>query len=476
MKYPEDNRQPPLRGRPEYNQSELRDPPVYHPGPTRGQQGYSQTADNRQRYYDLKANRGHGSVSHGPEYRGTPRYDGDRGKPVILLNSKESPRRGDNPYDNSYNKGGNQSRDLPNIDSRYRRTPIPPEQPNYDQRNFRRQEQYDQRQGSQGSNFSRQDSDRRSYPDSQDPQRGYIGPPPPHRGDQHFSSGSNQSTPRFSQPYPSNDQRNQDPFGPDPYYRGSDSPQYKGTRSRFSSESTHPPPKRVSGDNSAFRPYSDQGENGGNNNNSIRRSAGRRSEAQKPYSSENSAVQYVLRSNTQSKSSIRGSAKSRSGTAAKSEHLPQEKTGFSQDESKVKVKGIMSGQKSDLEKESTQKKTVEFQDTEKQLNIVAPLDTTKLDSDKKTVTSIGSKTGYDFPDVDDLDDVELDDIDGVYEGKDLYMCYLKTEAGALVGPMRLDIEDISMGLPKPDDDEPAGTEEGKTTLTRTHSVKPIQYW
>lgn len=55
---------------------------------------------------------------------------------------------------------------------------------------------------------------------------------------------------------------------------------------------------------------------------------------------------------------------------------------------------------------------------------------------------------YKFPDSEEEDDqLDLDDIDSVYEGNDAYLCYLMTDDGGMAGPLRLDINDVQVGLP-----------------------------
>jgi hypothetical protein len=46
----------------------------------------------------------------------------------------------------------------------------------------------------------------------------------------------------------------------------------------------------------------------------------------------------------------------------------------------------------------------------------------------------------------------MDDIGIEYEGNDTYICYLKTDAGDVIGPLRLDIDDVQLGLPKFDEE------------------------
>ncbi|XP_033747894.1 kinesin-like protein KIN-14R isoform X4 [Pecten maximus] len=325
--------------------------------------------------------------------------------------------------------------------------------------------------------------------------RGSVRPNVLPQHDKLFLDSPAHGTPRLNQPYANTDRRNRDPFGPDPYYENS-SPQHmapiQGPAHPQYSGRSHPPPRRIE-NNNGLRPFSEQIPNrveGG-----LNQDQGRRSESQiidkrtgKQFSKENSNVQYLLRNNSRTKSSIRGSGVTRPAnvTGQTTQGRPEDNRGHARvsqgqtnDDSKTRntaVKGIMSGRRSDLERETAQKKTVEFQDGNKQINsdlkIVEPIDQTKNDSGKTKQEGIGSKTGYEFPDVDDLDDVNLEDVEGVYEGKDIYMCYLKTEQGALVGPLRFDIEDISIGLPDTESSEDKlETQEGmKYRQTGSHGL------
>ncbi|XP_056020709.1 uncharacterized protein LOC125672587 isoform X4 [Ostrea edulis] len=64
------------------------------------------------------------------------------------------------------------------------------------------------------------------------------------------------------------------------------------------------------------------------------------------------------------------------------------------------------------------------------------------------VTSNKLNQEYQFPDSEDEDDgLDLNDIDSVYEGNDAYVCYLMTDDGGMAGPLRLDINDVQVGLP-----------------------------
>ncbi|XP_071178806.1 uncharacterized protein [Mytilus edulis] len=73
---------------------------------------------------------------------------------------------------------------------------------------------------------------------------------------------------------------------------------------------------------------------------------------------------------------------------------------------------------------------------------------------------INSK-GYDFPEVADVDDFSMDDVGSEYEGNDVYMCYLKTDAGDVIGPLRLDIEDVQLGLPNFNQDKTVQNQDQK---------------
>lgn len=55
--------------------------------------------------------------------------------------------------------------------------------------------------------------------------------------------------------------------------------------------------------------------------------------------------------------------------------------------------------------------------------------------------------GYEFPELHDDDDFDMDDIDEKYEGNDIYVFYLMTDEGAIIGPFRMDIENVQIGLP-----------------------------
>lgn len=50
----------------------------------------------------------------------------------------------------------------------------------------------------------------------------------------------------------------------------------------------------------------------------------------------------------------------------------------------------------------------------------------------------------------DIDDLNLDDVQTEMDEKELYVCYLVTDNGEKIGPMRLDINDVQIGLPNPD--------------------------
>lgn len=75
----------------------------------------------------------------------------------------------------------------------------------------------------------------------------------------------------------------------------------------------------------------------------------------------------------------------------------------------------------------------------------------KSDAKINNGPKIDSK-GYEFPEVADVDDFDMDDVGIEYEGNDTYICYLKTDAGDVIGPLRLDIDDVQLGLPKFDEE------------------------
>ncbi|XP_046363607.2 uncharacterized protein LOC124140214 isoform X1 [Haliotis rufescens] len=59
----------------------------------------------------------------------------------------------------------------------------------------------------------------------------------------------------------------------------------------------------------------------------------------------------------------------------------------------------------------------------------------------------GTSSGKTDGDSDILDHLDDFNIVEEYDGNDIYLCYLMTDSGATIGPMRLDIEDIEIGLP-----------------------------
>lgn len=68
------------------------------------------------------------------------------------------------------------------------------------------------------------------------------------------------------------------------------------------------------------------------------------------------------------------------------------------------------------------------------------------DSNNINVNNLNNE--YKFPESEEEDDqLDLDDIDSVYEGNDAYLCYLMTDDGGMAGPLRLDINDVQVGLP-----------------------------
>ena len=50
----------------------------------------------------------------------------------------------------------------------------------------------------------------------------------------------------------------------------------------------------------------------------------------------------------------------------------------------------------------------------------------------------------------ELGALNIEDIEEGLDDNDIYVCYLVTDDGAAIGPMRLDIEDVQVGLPKPE--------------------------
>lgn len=72
---------------------------------------------------------------------------------------------------------------------------------------------------------------------------------------------------------------------------------------------------------------------------------------------------------------------------------------------------------------------------------------TTMTSEKKSEGS-GKSEGYEFPEIHDDDEFDMDDIEEEYEGNDIYVFYLMTDEGAILGPFRMDIENVEIGLPK----------------------------
>lgn len=49
-----------------------------------------------------------------------------------------------------------------------------------------------------------------------------------------------------------------------------------------------------------------------------------------------------------------------------------------------------------------------------------------------------------------FDDINFDDIETEMDEKEIYVCYLLTDDGEKIGPLKLDIDDVGIGLPNPD--------------------------
>ncbi|KAJ8312603.1 hypothetical protein KUTeg_009976 [Tegillarca granosa] len=74
---------------------------------------------------------------------------------------------------------------------------------------------------------------------------------------------------------------------------------------------------------------------------------------------------------------------------------------------------------------------------QKKMNAEKHLDEGKSDTRK----------GYVFPDTDDIEDIDPDDIEEEYTENEIYLCYLMTESGAIAGPLQLNIDNVQIGLP-----------------------------
>lgn len=82
--------------------------------------------------------------------------------------------------------------------------------------------------------------------------------------------------------------------------------------------------------------------------------------------------------------------------------------------------------------------------------------------------------GYEFPEVADVDDFDMDDVGIEYQGNDTYICYLKTDAGDVVGPLRLDIDDVQLGLPNFDEEPKEQNQDtGKMRKNKKKSIRSI---
>ncbi|XP_041349655.1 uncharacterized protein LOC121368954 isoform X2 [Gigantopelta aegis] len=102
---------------------------------------------------------------------------------------------------------------------------------------------------------------------------------------------------------------------------------------------------------------------------------------------------------------------------------------------------------------------------------------TRSDSRHPSSTSQTSRnTSSDSERRQKIDDELLDHFDEFniqeeYEGGDIYLCYLVTESGAAIGPMRLDIDDIEMGLPGMKQTKTTEDEEGlRNRQTGSHGL------
>lgn len=71
---------------------------------------------------------------------------------------------------------------------------------------------------------------------------------------------------------------------------------------------------------------------------------------------------------------------------------------------------------------------------------------------EKTIDSQGPTDNKDEVKSDefDVDDMNLDDIETEMDANELYLCYLVTDGGEKIGPIRLDINDVQIGLPNPE--------------------------
>ncbi|XP_052800078.1 uncharacterized protein DDB_G0283697-like isoform X6 [Mya arenaria] len=68
---------------------------------------------------------------------------------------------------------------------------------------------------------------------------------------------------------------------------------------------------------------------------------------------------------------------------------------------------------------------------------------------ERTIDSQGPTDNKDKIEVEDedLDDLDLDNIETEMDGNELYVCYLVTDNGEKIGPLKLDINDVKVGLP-----------------------------
>jgi len=98
--------------------------------------------------------------------------------------------------------------------------------------------------------------------------------------------------------------------------------------------------------------------------------------------------------------------------------------------------------------------------------------------DSQGPTDNGDKANGDKADNGDddmnLDDLNFDDIETEMDERELYVCYLVTDDGEKIGPLKLDINDAKIGLPNPekfkDLQEKADQEESEGKNTSYNSV------
>ena len=89
---------------------------------------------------------------------------------------------------------------------------------------------------------------------------------------------------------------------------------------------------------------------------------------------------------------------------------------------------------------------------------------TRQKTKEKTMDSQGPTTdGKESLEDLDMGYLNIDELDEGLEDNDIYVCYLVTDNGAAIGPMRLDIEDVQMGLPKAQEPDLTNNLETKET-------------